>query len=133
MTHSPTMKQARRAASALIVFLGTCLLTAIPTLALFGSQGMALLIPLIAAVAASGYVWAHANDIPSHLIPCIFYGAVLFGGVGFAAGFLGPMILAPNANQGPLLGIFVTGPVGVLIGAVAGLAYGLLKLPRREH
>lgn len=35
------------------------------------------------------------------------------------------MIFAPEANQGPLLGIFYTGPAGVLLGAVGGLLYGL--------
>jgi len=43
---------------------------------------------------------------------------------------MGPMILAPKANQGPLLGIFITGPAGVLIGAVAGLVAGLIKSRR---
>ncbi len=46
--------------------------------------------------------------------------AVLFGAVGLAAGFFGPMLLAPDANQGPMLGIFITGPLGFL----AGLAFG---------
>jgi hypothetical protein len=31
------------------------------------------------------------------------------------------MLFAPGANQGPLLGIFITGPAGVLIGAIGGL------------
>jgi hypothetical protein len=36
--------------------------------------------------------------------------ALSLGIVGFAAGFFGPIALNPDANQGPLLGIFVTGP-----------------------
>jgi hypothetical protein len=44
----------------------------------------------------------------------------MLGSIGFAAGFFGPMILTPDANQGPLLGMFVTGPLGVLVGAVIG-------------
>ncbi len=47
-------------------------------------------------------------------------GAVVLGGLGFCAGFFGPMILSPESNQGPLLGIFITGPVGVVVGAVWG-------------
>lgn len=35
------------------------------------------------------------------------------------------MIFAPGANQGPMLGIFITGPAGALLGAVAGFFYGL--------
>jgi hypothetical protein len=39
------------------------------------------------------------------------------------AGFFGPMLLALGANQGPLLGIFITGPLGFL----AGLAWGVFR------
>lgn len=31
------------------------------------------------------------------------------------------MILTPEANQGPMLGIFIIGPLGVIAGAIAGL------------
>lgn len=44
---------------------------------------------------------------------------LLFGAVGLLAGYLGPIVLNPGANQGPLLGIFITGPLGVLLGAFA--------------
>ncbi len=51
---------------------------------------------------------------------------LLFGAVGFLAGFLGPIVLNPEANQGPLLGIFITGPLGVLLGAGACLLQRLV-------
>jgi hypothetical protein len=47
--------------------------------------------------------------------------ACFVGTVSFAAGFLGPMILAPGANQGPLLGILITGPAGFVVGLAAGI------------
>lgn len=53
------------------------------------------------------------------------------GALSFAAGFIGPMVLMPNANQGPLLGIFVTGPLGLLAGAVLGTVIGLVVRARR--
>ncbi len=53
--------------------------------------------------------------------------AIMVGGVTFAAGFFGPIILAPDANQGPLLGIFITGPLGFTL----GLAWGLWREIRR--
>ena len=112
---------------ALMMFLGTYFLTAIPVMVLFEFQAFTFLIPLIAAVAVARYIWVRADDMPRHLAGSILYGAVLFGGVGFTAGFFGPMIFAPAANQGPLLGIFITGPAGVLMGALAGLVYGLVK------
>ena len=49
--------------------------------------------------------------------------AFAIGVVCFSAGFFGPMIFAPGANQGPLLGILITGPLGFL----AGLGVGVLR------
>lgn len=58
---------------------------------------------------------------------------VVLGIAGFLAGFMGPMILAPEANQGPLLGILITGPTGALLGSILGVAAALAKLsPRSE-
>jgi hypothetical protein len=37
------------------------------------------------------------------------------------------MLATPDANQGPLLGIFITGPAGALLGAIAGYCYWLLR------
>ena len=56
------------------------------------------------------------------MISATRYG--LYGGsVGFSIGFFGPMIFAPGAAQGPLLGIFITGPLGFLIGLTGGWLY----------
>ena len=43
------------------------------------------------------------------------------GLLGFLAGFFGPLVLIPSANQGPLLGYLITGPAGVVAGAALGL------------
>ena len=40
--------------------------------------------------------------------------------LGFVAGFVGPIIFTPQANQGPLLGIFITGPLGFVVGGLIG-------------
>ncbi len=48
------------------------------------------------------------------------------GLVVFLALFIGPMVLTPESNQGPLAG-FLFGPLGFAIGAVAGAAYGKLR------
>jgi hypothetical protein len=53
--------------------------------------------------------------------PPIGVWVLALGAVGFACGFFGPIALVPEANQGPLLGIFITGPGGVLLGLVAGI------------
>ena len=45
--------------------------------------------------------------------------AAPIAGVAFAAGFFGPLLLS-SSNLGPLLGIFVTGPLGALLGVWVG-------------
>jgi len=50
---------------------------------------------------------------------------IILGAAGFAAGFVGPMIFVPEANQGPLVGIFISGPAGVALGFIF---YGLCSL-----
>ena len=45
-------------------------------------------------------------------------GALAGGSVGFLLGFLGPILVSPSANQGPLLGIFLTGPAGFILGGI---------------
>jgi hypothetical protein len=57
--------------------------------------------------------------------------ALVLGAVGFACGFFGPIALSPEANQGPLLGIFISGPGGALLGVILGVAFGILPLPKR--
>jgi hypothetical protein len=57
-----------------------------------------------------------------------WYGFAAFVAVAsFSAGFFGPMLLAPGANQGPMLGLFITGPLGV----VAGVMWGVLRARAR--
>jgi hypothetical protein len=55
--------------------------------------------------------------------------ACFVGGIAFLLGFAGPMLLAPGANQGPLLGILITGPLGF----VAGFVWGVWRARRAEN
>lgn len=71
-------------------------------------QALLLTIAFMTAwFAAVGHVEAERARMARTLV----IGAAV-GIVGFLGGFIGPMILTPGANQGPLLGIFVTGPDG---------------------
>jgi hypothetical protein len=58
--------------------------------------------------------------------------AGIAGVVSFLCGFIGPMLLTPDSNQGPLLGIFVTGPLGAIAGAVCGVVIGLMARTRKN-
>jgi hypothetical protein len=46
---------------------------------------------------------------------------LIFGFSWFAIGYFGPLIIKPGANLGPLLGITVTGPVGIVLGGIFGI------------
>jgi len=52
---------------------------------------------------------------------------LILGLAGFAAGFFGPMIFVPDANQGPMVGIFISGPAGCALGAILWALCSLLK------
>ena len=60
----------------------------------------------------------------------ILVGALTTGGIAFFAGFFGPMLLAPDANLGPLLGSLVAGPLGFLVGAIGGAGHWFARKRR---
>ena len=46
---------------------------------------------------------------------------LLVGSLAFAAGLFWADLYSPTSNLGPLLGLFITGPVGTLVGAIWGI------------
>ena len=81
------------------------------------------LVALGGAVYVARVVWNGTAEDSTSVSVMAGLGAAIVGGLGFVLGFFGPMLLAPEANQGPMLGLFVTGPAGVVIGAIAGAVY----------
>ncbi len=53
--------------------------------------------------------------------------------MGFVLGFVGPIVVTPDANQGPLLGIFITGPAGFVLGLVFGLVKSIVACHRESQ
>src|SRR5262245_34767723 len=84
---------------------------------------------LLASAAAAVWVWRKAGTAKRGILQTTFYWAVVAGAVGFCGGFFGPLIFTPEANQGPLLGIFITGPLGFVGGGVAGFVHALVFRP----
>jgi hypothetical protein len=60
----------------------------------------------------------------------ILLWALILGGTGLATGFFGPLTFVPEANQGPLLGLIVTGPAGFVLGIVLGTLFRFLPVER---
>ncbi len=85
------------------------------------------IVSLLCSVIAGWYVWKKFGAVNPGIISHILIGALILGGVGFSAGFFGPIIFTSEANQGPLLGIFLTGPLGFLLGAIAGGIYWAVR------
>jgi hypothetical protein len=73
-------------------------------------------VAILCALLVGGYTLLSARK---GLIGSIAVGALVTGAIGFSAGFFGPILFMPEANQGPLIGL-VTGPLGFLLGAVVG-------------
>jgi hypothetical protein len=81
---------------------------------------------LACGLLAGGAAWQATAAAPLGLGRAMIKGAGLFGVIGFLGGFVGPILFAPDSNQGPLLGIFITGPGGVVLGAIAGALWSTL-------
>lgn len=82
---------------------------------------------LITACYLAFIVWKKSENKKPSQGSYILIGALGTGVLGFIIGFFGPMIFAPEANQGPLLGILITGPGGVVLGAIGGFIYWEIK------
>ncbi len=96
-----------------------------------GHMLIAFVASLASAIWAGRYMWRRTQD-GGGVLTMTFGGAMIVGTAGFLFGFFGPMIWAPDANQGPLLGLLYTGPLGFLLGGVAGLIYGLGRRYARD-
>jgi hypothetical protein len=118
---------ARRGIAALVVFLGVYGMTWVLMAVLLPERLFAWLGfigPLVAGAVAARHVRRHGLALDGPVGARALRGAALLGSIGFVAGFFGPMLLAPDANQGPLLGLFVLGPGGALAGALLGVMSG---------
>ena len=86
---------------------------------------IAIILSLLCAIGAARHTWQQMGSMPDGLVSTILSGAMTVGAIGFCGGFFGPIVFTPEANQGPLLGIFITGPLGFILGGVCGLVYWL--------
>jgi len=76
-------------------------------------------IALVCGLCAGAMTWYASAANGGRNLRAMLRTGLISGAVCFGLGFFGPMLLAPGANQGPLLG-FVIGPIGFCIGIVTG-------------
>lgn len=109
-------------------FLGVYLFTWIVLLFLpLGSlTWLANLAALVVAIFLARRTWVRTAEGITPMMAAGF-GAAIVGSFGFTVGFLGPIFVAPEFSEGPLLGIFFTGPVGAMVGAVGGYLVGIKR------
>ena len=75
---------------------------------------------LVSAILVGWYAWKLVAGEKMGVGVSVICGALMLGGLGFIIGFLGPMIVAKDTSQGPLVGVFIGAPLGVILGAVGG-------------
>jgi hypothetical protein len=71
------------------------------------------------AIIGAAVVYGSGGREASDFSRILFWGA-LIGGVCFIVGFVGPVYIGPGSPQGPLFGIFMSGPAGALVGCAVG-------------
>jgi hypothetical protein len=96
-------------------------------LPLGGQFWIAMILAVVVAYYAARFVWRRTETMNSGPWATAGLGAAIIGAIGFIGGFFGPIVFTPDANQGPLLGLFITGPLGVVVGAIGGYVYGVAR------
>lgn len=78
---------------------------------------------LACALLAAWFTWKLVSGEKTGVVIAVIGGALILGGLCFTVGFLGPMAFAKDTSQGPLIGIFIAAPLGVILGAIGGYVY----------
>jgi len=88
---------------------------------------LSTLISLICASVISWFTWKKLSVIEYGYFSYALMGGIIIGSISFIFGFFGPMIFMAESNQGPLLGLFITGPIGFLAGLIGGSILWYIK------
>ena len=94
------------------------------------NRRMTLLVSFLIALVICSVIWMVLVYFSRRAISTILRIALISGVFSFLLGFVGPILFSPGANQGPLLGIFITGPLGFVAGLVGGIVYSAFKKKR---
>ena len=78
---------------------------------------------LACASLAAWFTWILVSGEKANTIVAVIGGALILGGLFFVIGFLGPMAISKDTDQGPMIGLFIVAPLGVIVGAIGGYVY----------
>lgn len=130
MPHTPSLEPSRRRPWA--GALGTALIGLAGYLAWINLRhekrdGWLFWVPVALWLLTMGVLWwwtafAEAQPAMRSRIGTTWRIGWIVGGIGLALGFVGPLLVTPNASLGPLLGILITGPAGFVLGAIGAAA-----------
>jgi len=87
------------------------------------SNWINILFSLACAVLAAGFAWKLIAGEKMNTLIAVIGGALILGGLFFTLGFLGPMVIAKDTSQGPMIGIFIAAPLGIILGGIGGYVY----------
>ncbi len=97
------------------------------------NDGVTRGVSLLLAILVSIFFWKKIEKRVNSRLSYIIAGSIFVGATAFVLGFFGPLILFPDNNLGPLLGIFITGPAGVLFGLFVGNVYWKSKVKNKTR
>ena len=86
-------------------------------------QWVSVSLALFSALLVGWYAWKLVAGERVGVGISVICGALMLGGLGFIIGFLGPMIVAKDTSQGPLVGVVMTAPLGIILGALGGYIF----------
>lgn len=103
----------------IVLFFVSTILTITTSIAAW----LSIAVSIACAAFAAWFAWKLASGEKTRTVVAVICGALILGGLCFTVGFLGPMVFAKDTSQGPMIGIFIAAPLGVIMGAIGGYLY----------
>ncbi len=71
-------------------------------------------------------------SVPKTIAFYIIMGGLIMGLAGLFLGMMGAFIFAPGNNLAPIMGFLYTGPIGFILGLIAGGIYWDVKVKKKQ-
>ena len=84
---------------------------------------LCMILSFMCALLTGWFSWQLISAREMNASVAAISGALMLGALFFIIGFLGPMAFAKDTSHGPLIGIFIAAPLGMVMGAIGGYFY----------